>query len=272
MKDLFAALLLASLAFVGCTRQSETDIDRVEWTAMGTVAALQGRKSAQLADFGAAVVTAQSCFKRVSSEFNRFDTNSTICRLGRPSAFGRPCWDAANALKRLSDGAFNPHWRGTNALDFGAIAKGFAVDVAADALQGMTGDLLVDLGGNLKSVRGDWRTGVRAPSGLGLVAVVTLHAGEALATSAEYFRGKHIFDGRTSQPVSNDVAAVTVLGTSAMWADGLSTTLFVLGPEAGSRFLRERWEPKHPPVSVLWVLYDGQIRKLDPYQRFQAAD
>ena len=38
------------------------------------------------------------------------------------------------------------------------------------------------------------------------------------------------------------MAGVTVVAPSAMLADGLSTTLFVLGPDAGAAFL-DRWYP-----------------------------
>ena len=130
---------------------------------------------------------------------------------------------------------------------------------------GGAGDLLIDLGGNLKAVRGTWRTGVRSPGGDGgVAAVVALRPGKALSTSAEYFRGKHICDARTGRLVSNEVASVTVLCDSATWADGLSTTLFVLGLAEGRRFLRMEL-PKLPraprDVSVLWILQDGRIEQ-----------
>ncbi len=243
---------LAFLILGGCARP----VDRVEWTAMGTVAAVQGR-GGDLAD---ARQAAQDAFQRVESEFSRFDPNSALRRLGRVSAFGQPCWEAAMRLCAASDGAFNPAWRGADSLDFGAIAKGFAVDVAADSLRDANDDLLVDLGGNVKAVRGDWTVGIRNPLGTGIADVVTLRAGEALATSAEYFRGKHIRDGRTGFSVSNEVASVTVKCPSAMWADGLSTTLFVLGPDSGKRFLQERLPDlvgSNVAVSVLWISRSG---------------
>jgi thiamine biosynthesis lipoprotein ApbE len=34
-----------------------------------------------------------------------------------------------------------------------------------------------------------------------------------------------------------------------MWADGLSTTLFVLGPEAGARFVARYY----PDAQALWI-------------------
>ena len=140
-------------------------------------------------------------------------------------------------------------------------------------------DILIDLGGNLKSVRGNWRTGVADPNGGGFAAVVDLQEGEALATSATYYRGSHIYDGRTGLAVSNGVASVTVLCRSAMWADGLSTTLFILGPEAGRAFVEEKCPlfmpdcdalPDGKYAAVLWILSDGRQVKLDPDSRFSA--
>jgi thiamine biosynthesis lipoprotein len=111
---------------------------------------------------------------------------------------------------------------------------------------------------------------VKDPDGDGFAAVVELREGEALATSATYYRGSHIRDGRTGLAVSNGVASVTVLCDSAMWADGLSTTLFVFGPEEGRAFLDE-----HLPelagsgkVAVLWILSDGRREKVDADNRF----
>lgn len=261
-------ILCLALALSGCAKESLSE--RLEWPVMGTVAAVQSRTATadELADAFARV---QGSFVRVNAEFNRFDAQSTLRRLGRVSAFGQPCWDAAMWLREASETAFDPFWRDAEVPDFGAIAKGFAVDVAAEATEG-AGDLLIDLGGNVKAVRGDWTTGVLNPRGDGLAAVVTLRAGEALATSAEYFRGKHIIDGRTGRPVSNEVASVTVLCPSAMWADGLSTTLFILGPAAGERFLRRRFSAREIPafdVAVLWILRDGSCVAVDHDARFR---
>lgn len=94
---------------------------------------------------------------------------------------------------------------------------------------------------------------------------MTLKAGEALATSATYFRGGHIRDGRGGAAVANGVASVTVLHpTSAMMADGLSTALFVLGPDAGLAFVRRA----HPGVAVLWTMSDGRTVRHDASRRF----
>ena len=142
-------------------------------------------------------------------------------------------------------------------LDFGAIAKGYAVDRAYDALvaDGQT-DFLLNLGGNIR-VRGapapdraDWAIAVRDPAGRHPPSPLLrpLRSGEAVATSGSYERfveigGRrysHIIDPRTGRPVEGDLASVSVVAPSAMEADAFSTTLFVLGREAGAAFLSSR--------------------------------
>ena len=175
----------------------------------------------------------------------------------------RPCYAFAFDLKRQSDGAFDPvigealrrtGFTRVSNVDLGAVAKGFAVDRAWEKLK--DGDLLLDLGGNLRVVGGTWRTGVRNPFGPGYAAVIALTNGEAIATSGNYerfvekngVRYSHILDGRTGESVTG-IAGVTVVAPSAMLADGLSTTLFVLGPKDGIRFLKT-WSPDVP---ALWI-------------------
>ena len=92
-----------------------------------------------------------------------------------------------------------------------------------------------------------------------LVGVLALTNGESVATSGNYerfierdgVRLSHILDGRTGEP-TRGVAAVTVVTPpedGALLADGLSTTLFVLGPAEGTRFLARHY----PRALVLWI-------------------
>ena len=262
----FAAV---AMLLAGC--RDDVASDHVSWTTMGTVAAIQTKGDGTGVKSGNLLAKTMATFKDVETLLNAHKSDSEISRLATlPDAEvlkscaseTRPCYEAAFSLMRESGGAFNPRWRGKDALDLGAIAKGFAVDLACKAIAGdATGvSCLVDLGGNVKSVRGSWRTGVKDPNGDGFAAVVELQEGEALATSATYFRGAHIYDGRTNKPVESDVASVTVLCRSAMWADGLSTTLFVLGVDEGRRFLetRLRLPDSVGDLSVLWILKDGR--------------
>lgn len=254
-----SALTACGIA-VGCSRAG---VERIEWTVMGTVAAVQTR-GATPEKTAAAVRAVKDEFARLERLLNAHDPNSELSTLAplsekeileRCDESVRPCYQMAFELMEKSGGAFNPRWRGPGTIDLGAIAKGFAVDLAAyacDCNWSGDGDLLLDLGGNLLAVRGEWRAGIA-----GTDAVIPLSESFACATSAEYYRGKHIRDGRTGQVVSNGVVSVTVeVPGSAMEADGLSTTLFVLGPEEGKRFLDERWNTLG--VQAVWFMSDGR--------------
>ena len=228
-----ASLLLVVLA-LGCSR---APIERVEWPVMGTIAAVQFRGGPE---DGPTTLWIQKAFLQVMDEFNAFDKDSVINRTGFCSEFGKPCWDFAFRLKDETGGAFDPLWKGNGKLDFGAVAKGFAMDVAAESVRMNSSpkqcDLLIDLGGNLKAVKGDWTVGIKDGESF------VLHEGEACATSARYYRGDHIKDGRTGADVTNGVYSVTVIHPkSAMLADGLSTTLFILGREKGEEFLKKHY-------------------------------
>ena len=282
-------ILLVSFAFLilgGCVRRQ--GVERVEWSVMGTVAAMQAKRTSE--DHGQLSIEdvirrmstdARGIFTSVETLLNAHNHESEISRIAQlPDAQVvksctkemLPCYKMAFEMKKATGGAFNPRWRGENTIDLGAIAKGFAVDLAAERMDVPKGvAALVDLGGNIKAVRGKWRTGVRDPGGNGFAATVDLTEGEALATSATYFRGEHIYDGRTCKPVDNGVASVTVLCDSAMMADGLSTTLFVLGPDDGRAFLERHLVDfmGKRKVEVLWILSDGSRIVYGPDNRFQ---
>jgi len=239
--------LLLILSVVFCLAGCREPVERLEWITMGTVAAVQTR-GGSWEEWKAAHQIVADKFFSVTDEFNTHDPKSAIRRLGTCTPFGQPCMVCALTLCEQSGGAFNPRWRKDGILDFGAIAKGFAVDVAAEAVITPPGDMLIDLGGNLKSVRGSWQVGIA-----GSDTVVTLTNRQACATSGEYFRGKHIYDGRTGMKVTNNVYSVTVVHpTSAMLADGLSTTLFILGRTKGEEFL-ERY---YPEAKAFWQMKD----------------
>ncbi|HCJ10261.1 MAG TPA: hypothetical protein DHW14_03750, partial [Clostridiales bacterium] len=145
-------------------------------------------------------------------------------------------WDAARRTARLA--------RPGMSLALGGIAKGYAVDSAAQVLAGAGVDrAVIDAGGDLyllgtKPSGEPWRIAVRHPRAEGFLGVLELPGGTAVATSGDYERffvheGRryhHILDPSTGWPVSG-VVSVTVLAPTAAEADALATALFVLGPE-----------------------------------------
>ncbi len=130
-------------------------------------------------------------------------------------------------------------------LDFGAIAKGYAVDKAVAALKEKgVPRAIVDAGGDLfvlglQPSGNPFRIGIEHPSADTPLCVVAI-ADRAVTTSGvkrRYFeigdvRFNHIVDPRTGRPV-DEAVSVTVIASTAMLADGLSTAVMVLGREEG---------------------------------------
>ena len=258
------AVAFATGFAAGCGRSR---VERVEWTVMGTVAAVQWKGG--FSDSGKVVADVKATFARIEDLLNAHAAESELSRLAalpdaeilsRCDPSVRPCYAAAFRLREETGGTFNPRWRGPGTMDLGAIAKGFAVDLAAERIAPRCGsaEVLIDLGGNLKAVSGTWKTGIADPGQAkedgrretGDAMEFTLAPGAACATSAEYFRGKHIRDGRDGSEVESGVESVTVIHpSSAMTADGLSTVMFLLGRGKGERFLNE----KHPEAKAMWL-------------------
>jgi thiamine biosynthesis lipoprotein len=125
-------------------------------------------------------------------------------------------------------------------LDLGAVAKGLAIDMAAQELLPFD-DFAIDAGGDLylggSNPEGrPWSVGIRHPHVDRELIDVLLARDQAVCTSGNYERGPesggHIIDPRTGQPVTA-VASVTVLAPTAMLADAAATAAFVLGPTDG---------------------------------------
>lgn len=150
-------------------------------------------------------------------------------------------------------------------LDFGGIAKGYAIDRGVEALkaQGIT-HAIINAGGDLRVV-GDhlgkpWRVGVRDPRGEGTLGWLEVDHDMALVTSGDYerffsYQGQryhHILDPKTGYPATKS-RSVTVIADSATLADAWSTAMFVLGSQQGMPLSKQLGG-----MQVLWVDADGQ--------------
>ncbi len=127
-------------------------------------------------------------------------------------------------------------------LDFGGIAKGYAVDLTIAHLRkmGIT-NAIVNAGGDLRAIgsHGDrpWRVAVRKPGG-GIIGSVQVRGDEAIFTSGNYERFRqdqlerypHIIDPVTGWP-AEDIASVTVISDEGLLADTAATALVVAGLE-----------------------------------------
>jgi len=156
-------------------------------------------------------------------------------------------------------------------VDLGGIAKGYALDLAAEAMQraGVTRGL-VDVGGDVRVVgpkpdESPWRIGVRHPlrGNEEMFCVLEVKEG-AVATSGPQFRyveieGKrysHIVDPRTGRP-AEQASSVTVIAPDGLTADAWATVFSVLTATEGQAMLDRGVVTG---VEVLWILDDhGKI-------------
>jgi thiamine biosynthesis lipoprotein len=144
----------------------------------------------------------------------------------------------------LSDRSFLK--RNTRAtLDLSSIAKGYAVDLAGDALDEIgVANFMLEVGGEIQtrgvSPRGDhWRLAIENPirAGVGKPYAAVAVSNVGIATSGNYRnffevdgkRFSHLIDPRTGYPIEHDLVSATVIHPSTMVADAWATALMVVG-------------------------------------------
>lgn len=141
------------------------------------------------------------------------------------------------------------------ALDFSSIAKGYGVDLGADALLdlGLT-DFMLEIGGEIRlhgaSPRGDaWRIAIERPeAGSGRVYAAIEGTDIGIATSGDYrnfferdgVRYSHLINPRSGYPIRHDLVSVTVVDASTAVADAWATALIVMGSDAALALAESR--------------------------------
>lgn len=129
-------------------------------------------------------------------------------------------------------------------LDFGAYAKGYAVDLMIDKLKALEiENAIVNAGGNLKVLgkagERPWMIGIRHPfptEKKSVLAAIAVEGELSVVTSGDYERYfefddkhySHVIDPRTGYPTTN-IRSVTVVDESAAFADAAATALMVAG-------------------------------------------
>ena len=146
-------------------------------------------------------------------------------------------------------------------INLGGIAKGYALDRAAEAVRALgvkTG--WIEIGGNIvalpkKSGGGKYAAGIKNPFHKDALLGKTTLSDAAISTSGNYERyvvidGKqytHIINPATGLPVSG-MDSVTVIAPTGVASDALSTSIFIAGPDAVAG-----WTKKFPGLRVLIV-------------------
>ena len=152
-------------------------------------------------------------------------------------------------------------------IDVGGIGKGYAADQAVDALRkagAVAG--VVALSGDIKTfgrLPGGkmFPVGIQDPREEGSVLAWIDLQDEAISTAGDYerfferegIRYHHILDPRTLQPARR-CQSVTVIAREGVWADGLDTGIFVMGPERGMELVEQL-----PDVEAIIVDAEGRL-------------
>jgi len=159
-------------------------------------------------------------------------------------------------------------------VDLGGIAKGYALDLAAAAMQRAGADAaMLDLGGNVlvygaaPGRRAEWIVGILDPRDpAATIGEIRLASG-SVATSGDYeqffelggVRYSHIMDPALGRPARGTLQ-VTVVAPTGLQADALSTALFVQGPERGRQLLAE---PLGRGTTAVWVRDSLPLERAD---------
>lgn len=137
-------------------------------------------------------------------------------------------------------------------IDFGGIAKGYTSSRIMDIYKekGVTSGL-VNLGGNAQvlGTKPDgslWRVAVQSPDAEDEYLGVLETKDKAIITSGGYERYfekdgvtyHHIIDPSTGYPAENGLISVTIVSADGTLADGLSTSLFVMGKDKAVDYWR----------------------------------
>lgn len=158
-------------------------------------------------------------------------------------------------------------------LDFSAIAKGYAVDLVGELLEGQgVEDYLVEIGGEVrcrgKNDQGkSWSLGIEDPTVAileqELLAVVRLK-NLSLATSGNYRNyyerdGRiyaHIIDPRTGYTAKHNLLSASVFALDCMTADAYATAMMVMGLDASKQLV----ELEEIEAILVYQEGDGTLR------------
>jgi thiamine biosynthesis lipoprotein len=155
-------------------------------------------------------------------------------------------------------------------LNVGGIAKGFILDRALDTLsaEGIS-RAMIEAGGDLVMSgpppgEDGWRVRLSGADPDGSARTVRLqHAAVSTSGDTEQFvvidgtRYSHVVDPRTGIGLTHRLL-VTVVADRGVTADGLATTVGVLGAEGGSSFL-----DTHHPDATAYIRRPDSVRTAD---------
>lgn len=218
----------------------------------------------------------------VDEVFSPYKPESPISAIGRGELSFADASSEIQEVLRLceqvrvdTNGAFDvfevPAPNGTT-FDPSGLVKGWSIERAAQMLESHGfANFCINAGGDV-AVRGHssgdvgWRIGIRHPEvDQALAIVVEAEDRLAIATSATYERGAHIFDPVTGWPVTS-LASATVIGPDLTLADAYATAVFVMGLEA------LEWIESIDGYEIYLITHDGTTHWSPGFSAYRATN
>ncbi len=127
---------------------------------------------------------------------------------------------------------------------------------------------IIDLGGNLyvlgeKEDGEAWKIGIQDPFSetRDYLAILNIR-NKSMVTSGDYeryiiYNGKryhHIIDSKSGYPSESEISGVSIISDKSITGDGLSTALFILGVEEGTKLVN-----KLEDIETIFVTKNGEV-------------
>lgn len=158
-------------------------------------------------------------------------------------------------------------------LDLGFIAKGYIADKLKDFIIDQNiPSAVINLGGNVLTIgtkpsNKPYIIGIKNPvnpSGAPICSV-EIYGLKSIVSSGDYERNitingqsyHHIISTKNGYPAESDLSQVTIINSSSVDGDALSTLCFILGSEEAKKYL----SINHPEVEAIFVDHYGNIIK-----------
>lgn len=182
-------------------------------------------------------------FQDVDARFSPYRPDSEVSALNRGELRQKPV--SAELAEVLSLAELTRHEtmgyfdirRPDGRVDPSGLVKGWAIRNAARRIEAFGyRNYCVEAGGDLQcsghNEKGErWRVGIRNPFVADQIVKVLVPGNAGVATSGAYVRGRHIYDPRSGNPASEQIASMTVVGPDIYEADRFATAAFAMGPE-----------------------------------------
>lgn len=278
---LFVMLALIAVFSILNFLTNREEKNEIRFAAMGTEAVIiiEGK------DAAAHLMAARRKIEELEQKFSIYRTDSEILQINKQAGTG---WVKVTAdtlevvrlgqiVSRITDGAFDITRKDFRIIkldrlnnkvmvekkeyniDLGGIGKGYAVQAAAKTLRERgVKKALINMRSSIAAIGGPWKIGICDPRDKSkIIEEIELYDGDALSTSGNYEQGSHITDPKNGRLVKSN-GSVTIIARDGGFADALSTGIFVLGQEKGTRLLNSLSE-----IKAILINSDGKKTKVN---------